>query len=196
MDDDLFTYEVKIPKLSYSPSVEQQMDDLDNGNLDVYERKLWYDECEKMYAEARIFINKRLVRLIDVTVEQWLLLASAAICKNGGVTDLVSRANVIENKVKTLTITTFLFPSKKVLRAAISPGMNDVFPRPSYSNLEDAFSSNFPNYVPPASPDYVPASPGKTYSSASNLFGIAPLASPTLSLFPDDPYMKALQAFL
>ncbi|GJR10320.1 reverse transcriptase domain-containing protein [Tanacetum coccineum] len=49
------------------------------------------------------------------------------------------------------------------------------------ANLEDVFSSNFPNYVPPASPDYVPASPGKTYSSASNLFGIAPLASPTLS---------------
>ncbi|GJT10265.1 hypothetical protein Tco_0857307 [Tanacetum coccineum] len=39
--------------------------------------------------------------------------------------DLVSRAYVIENKVKTLTITTFLFPSKKVLRAAISPGMVD-----------------------------------------------------------------------
>ncbi|GJZ56633.1 hypothetical protein Tco_0611826, partial [Tanacetum coccineum] len=54
MDDDLFTYEVKIPKLSYSPSVEQQMDDLDNGSLDVYERKLCYDECEKMYAEAVI----------------------------------------------------------------------------------------------------------------------------------------------
>ncbi|GJW38461.1 hypothetical protein Tco_0064306, partial [Tanacetum coccineum] len=35
----------------------------------------------------------------------------------------------------------------------------------------------------------------KTYSSASNLFGIAPLTSPTLSLFPDDPYMKVLQAF-
>ncbi|GJS78235.1 hypothetical protein Tco_0728116 [Tanacetum coccineum] len=33
------------------------------------------------------------------------------------------------------------------------------------ANLEDAFSSNFPNYVPPASPDYVPASPGKTYST-------------------------------
>ncbi|GJQ92412.1 hypothetical protein Tco_0003551 [Tanacetum coccineum] len=63
------------------------------------------------------------------------------------------------------------------------------------ANLEDAFSSNFPNYVPPASPDYVLASPGKIYSSASHLFGIAPLASPTLSLFPDDPYMKALQAF-
>ncbi|GJU59450.1 hypothetical protein Tco_1237216 [Tanacetum coccineum] len=32
------------------------------------------------------------------------------------------------------------------------------------SNLEDAFSSNFPNYIPPASSNYVPASPGKTYS--------------------------------
>ncbi|GJS04922.1 putative reverse transcriptase domain-containing protein [Tanacetum coccineum] len=63
------------------------------------------------------------------------------------------------------------------------------------SNLEDVFSSNFPNYVPPASPDYIPTSPGKTYSSASNTFGIVPLAAPTLSLFPDDPYMKALQAF-
>ncbi|GJV24982.1 putative reverse transcriptase domain-containing protein [Tanacetum coccineum] len=69
-------------------------------------------------------------------------------------------------------------------------------PLPSYVPiLADAFSSNFPNYVPPASPDYVPASPGKTYSSASNLFGIVPLTSPTLLLFPDDPYMKVLQAF-
>ncbi|GJZ51152.1 hypothetical protein Tco_0605667 [Tanacetum coccineum] len=33
------------------------------------------------------------------------------------------------------------------------------------ANLEDVFSSNFPNYVPPVSPDYVPASPGKTYST-------------------------------
>ncbi|GJV74300.1 hypothetical protein Tco_1494295 [Tanacetum coccineum] len=32
------------------------------------------------------------------------------------------------------------------------------------SNLEDIFSSNFPNYVPPASLDYVPTSLGKTYS--------------------------------
>ncbi|GJT31965.1 hypothetical protein Tco_0922384 [Tanacetum coccineum] len=66
------------------------------------------------------------------------------------------------------------------------------------SNLEDVFSSNFPNYVPPISPDYVPTSPGKTYSSASNSFGIVLLTSPTLSLFPMVfyfPYMKALQAF-
>ncbi|GJS97771.1 hypothetical protein Tco_0804739 [Tanacetum coccineum] len=108
---------------------------------------------------------------------------------------LVSRANVIENKVKTLTITTFLFPSKKVLRAAISPGMNDVFPRPSYYKFRGCLFFQFPKLYPPISLDYVPTSPGKTYSSASNLFGIAPLASPTLSLFPDDPYMKALQAF-
>ncbi|GJV64480.1 hypothetical protein Tco_1475308 [Tanacetum coccineum] len=72
MEDDLFTYEVKVPELSYSPSVEQQMDDLDDVNLDVYERRKCYDECEKMYHESVIFINKRLVRLIDVTVEQWL----------------------------------------------------------------------------------------------------------------------------
>ncbi|GKB82283.1 reverse transcriptase domain-containing protein [Tanacetum coccineum] len=47
----------------------------------------------------------------------------------------------------------------------------------------------------PASPDYIPTSPGKTYSSSSNSFGIVPIASPTLSLFHDDPYMKVLQAF-
>ncbi|GJY68470.1 hypothetical protein Tco_0471452 [Tanacetum coccineum] len=69
-------------------------------------------------------------------------------------------------------------------------------PSPNHptSNMEDAFSLNFPNYLP-ASPDYIPASQGKTYSSSSNLFGIVPLASPTLSLFHDDPYMKVLQAF-
>ncbi|GKF46542.1 hypothetical protein Tco_0136344, partial [Tanacetum coccineum] len=63
------------------------------------------------------------------------------------------------------------------------------------ANLEDVFSSNFSNYVPPASPDYISASLGKTYSNASNTFRIVPLTSPTLPLFPDDPYMKALQAF-
>ncbi|GJX19173.1 hypothetical protein Tco_0221850 [Tanacetum coccineum] len=63
------------------------------------------------------------------------------------------------------------------------------------SNIEDAFSSNFPDYIP-ASPDYSPASPGKTYSSSSNnSFGLVPIASPTLSLFHDDPYMKVMQAY-
>ncbi|GJX73408.1 hypothetical protein Tco_0312003 [Tanacetum coccineum] len=63
------------------------------------------------------------------------------------------------------------------------------------SGIEDTFSSNFPDYIP-ASPDYVPASPGKTYSSSSNnSFGLVPIASPTLSLFHDDPYMKVMQAY-
>nr|GEX49406.1 hypothetical protein [Tanacetum cinerariifolium] len=57
------------------------------------------------------------------------------------------------------------------------------------SNIEDAFSLNFPDYLL-ASPDHVPASPGKTYSSSSNSFGIVPIASPTLLFFHDDPYMK------
>ncbi|GKC74892.1 hypothetical protein Tco_1120775 [Tanacetum coccineum] len=54
------------------------------------------------------------------------------------------------------------------------------------ANLEDAFSSNFPNYVPPASPDYIPTSPGKTYSSASNNIGIEGLLSP-MQLSPSTP---------
>nr|GEU96942.1 putative reverse transcriptase domain-containing protein [Tanacetum cinerariifolium] len=57
------------------------------------------------------------------------------------------------------------------------------------SNIEDAFSSNFLDYLL-ASPDYVSASPGKTYSNSSNSFGVVPIASSTLSLFHDDPYMK------
>ncbi|GKC30977.1 hypothetical protein Tco_1038271 [Tanacetum coccineum] len=43
------------------------------------------------------------------------------------------------------------------------------------SDIEDAFSSNFPDYIP-ALPDYVPD-------------------SPTLSLFHDDPYMKVMHAY-
>ncbi|GJW68602.1 retrovirus-related pol polyprotein from transposon TNT 1-94 [Tanacetum coccineum] len=62
------------------------------------------------------------------------------------------------------------------------------------SDIEDAFSSNFLDFIS-ASPDYVPASLGKTYSSSSNLFGVVPMALPTLSLFHDDPYMKVMQAF-
>ncbi|GJY23809.1 hypothetical protein Tco_0397467 [Tanacetum coccineum] len=56
------------------------------------------------------------------------------------------------------------------------------------SNIEDAFSSNFS--------DYVPASHGKTYSSSlNNSFGLVLIASPTLSLFHDDPYMKVMHAY-
>ncbi|GKC45482.1 reverse transcriptase domain-containing protein [Tanacetum coccineum] len=63
------------------------------------------------------------------------------------------------------------------------------------SNIEDAFSSNFPDYIS-AFPDYSLASPGNTYSSSlNNSFGLVPIASPTLLLFHDDPYMKVMQAY-
>ncbi|GJX02728.1 reverse transcriptase domain-containing protein [Tanacetum coccineum] len=56
------------------------------------------------------------------------------------------------------------------------------------SDIEDAFSSNCL--------DYVPTSPGKTYSSSSNnSFGLVPIVSPTLLLFHDDPYMKVIHAY-
>ncbi|GJX45522.1 putative reverse transcriptase domain-containing protein [Tanacetum coccineum] len=68
-------------------------------------------------------------------------------------------------------------------------------PNHPISEIEDDFSSNFLDYIP-ASPDYIPTSPGKTYSSASNnSFGIVLIASPTLSLFHDDPYMKVMHAY-
>nr|GEU40465.1 reverse transcriptase domain-containing protein [Tanacetum cinerariifolium] len=62
------------------------------------------------------------------------------------------------------------------------------------SNIEDAFSTNFLDFIP-ASSDYVPTSPRKTYSSSSNSFGVVLIASPSLSLFNNNPYMKVLQAF-
>ncbi|GKC41734.1 hypothetical protein Tco_1059456 [Tanacetum coccineum] len=69
------------------------------------------------------------------------------------------------------------------------------FPNHPTSDIEDAFSSNFSDYIP-ASPDYVPTSPGNTYSSSSNnSFGLVPIASPTLSLFHDDPYTKVMHAY-
>nr|GEW01520.1 hypothetical protein [Tanacetum cinerariifolium] len=63
------------------------------------------------------------------------------------------------------------------------------------SNIEDAFSSNFPNYIS-ASSNYVLASPGKNYSeSSNNSFGLVPIASLTLLLFHDDPYMKVMHSY-
>nr|GEU40733.1 putative reverse transcriptase domain-containing protein [Tanacetum cinerariifolium] len=68
-------------------------------------------------------------------------------------------------------------------------------PNHSTSDIEDAFSSNFPDYIL-ASSEYVPASLRKTYSSSSNnSFGLVPIASPTLLLFHDDPYMKLMHAY-
>ncbi|GKB62159.1 hypothetical protein Tco_0918345 [Tanacetum coccineum] len=89
-----------------------------------------------------------------------------------------------------------LFAVVKVLRAAISPKNDDFSQNHNLLPIRRMpFPSNFPNYLPSASPDYIPTSQGKTYSSSSNSFGIVPLASPTLLLFYDDLYMKVLQAF-
>nr|GEY72852.1 putative reverse transcriptase domain-containing protein [Tanacetum cinerariifolium] len=62
-------------------------------------------------------------------------------------------------------------------------------------DIEDAFSSNIPDYIS-ASLDYSPTSPGNTFSkSSNNLFGLVPIALPTLSLFHDDPYMKVTHTY-
>nr|GEU68603.1 reverse transcriptase domain-containing protein [Tanacetum cinerariifolium] len=62
-------------------------------------------------------------------------------------------------------------------------------------DIEDAFSSNSPNYTP-ASPNYSPASLRNTPSeSSNNSYGLVPIASPTLLLFHDDPYMKVMHAY-
>nr|GEU41079.1 putative reverse transcriptase domain-containing protein [Tanacetum cinerariifolium] len=61
--------------------------------------------------------------------------------------------------------------------------------------LRMLFSSNFPDYIL-ASPNYVPASSGNTFSEFSNdLSGLVPIASPTLLVFHDDPYMKVMHAY-
>ncbi|GKF38421.1 hypothetical protein Tco_0118482 [Tanacetum coccineum] len=63
------------------------------------------------------------------------------------------------------------------------------------SGIEDAFSSNFPDFIP-SSPDYVTASSRKTYSSSSNnSFSVVLIASPTLLVFHDDLFMKVIHAY-
>nr|GEV80179.1 putative reverse transcriptase domain-containing protein [Tanacetum cinerariifolium] len=62
-------------------------------------------------------------------------------------------------------------------------------------DIKDAFSSNFPDYIL-TSPNYALASPGKTFSKSSNdSFGFVLIASPSLSLFHDDPYMKVMHGY-
>ncbi|GJT01654.1 hypothetical protein Tco_0822823 [Tanacetum coccineum] len=70
MKNDLFTYEVEVLEPSYIPCVEQPYNDSKNGNLDIYESRQCYDEYQRMFAEAVILIDDRLVKLIDITLEQ------------------------------------------------------------------------------------------------------------------------------
>ncbi|GKB22010.1 hypothetical protein Tco_0855933 [Tanacetum coccineum] len=63
------------------------------------------------------------------------------------------------------------------------------------SDIEDAFSSNFPDFIP-TSPDYVPTSSGNTsFEFSNNSYGLIPIASPTLSLFHDDLFIMVMQAY-
>ncbi|GKD66205.1 hypothetical protein Tco_1308313 [Tanacetum coccineum] len=72
MEDDLFAYELGVLEDYYFPCVEQPYDDLDNGVLDIYEPRQCYDEHERIYVEAIILIDNRLVKVIDITLDQWL----------------------------------------------------------------------------------------------------------------------------
>ncbi|GJS71238.1 hypothetical protein Tco_0704079 [Tanacetum coccineum] len=71
MEDDLFAYEVGIAE-DFFPCAKQPCDDLENGDLDVYEPRQCYDEYKRMYVETVILIDNRLVKLVDITLEQWL----------------------------------------------------------------------------------------------------------------------------
>nr|GEW84579.1 hypothetical protein [Tanacetum cinerariifolium] len=57
------------------------------------------------------------------------------------------------------------------------------------SNIEDAFSSNFPDYIP-ASSDYVLALMGKTYSSSSNKSFESPIPPP--AIMPPSPMLSPI----
>ncbi|GJX85763.1 hypothetical protein Tco_0336537 [Tanacetum coccineum] len=56
----------------YFSCVEQPYDNFKNGDLDIYEPRQCYDEYERMFVEAVILTDDRLVKLIDITLKQWL----------------------------------------------------------------------------------------------------------------------------
>ncbi|GJU97661.1 hypothetical protein Tco_1326932 [Tanacetum coccineum] len=60
-------------------------------------------------------------------------------------------------------------------------------------DIEDAFSSNFPDYTP-TSPDYFLVSPGNISPDPSDNLSKYLLASLAISPFHDDPYMQAYNA--
>ncbi|GJY23296.1 reverse transcriptase domain-containing protein [Tanacetum coccineum] len=76
---------------------------------------------------------------------------------------------------------------------------SDPFPsyklKPGNNGTEDVFSSNFPNYVPLASPYSIRPSYRENLLQCFQYIWNCPDNFTDLSLFPDDPYMKALQAF-
>ncbi|GKC74832.1 putative reverse transcriptase domain-containing protein [Tanacetum coccineum] len=119
-------------------------------------------------------------------------LASAAVFIKMGVLQIGISAKVIENKVKTLTITTFFLLAKKVLRATAFPeyyvSSNHPIIVPSDSDIEDAFSST-------SVPDYFTATPGNTSTDSSNNLTKYLLATLVFLPLHDDPYMEIMQAY-
>ncbi|GJZ40902.1 hypothetical protein Tco_0587788 [Tanacetum coccineum] len=61
------------------------------------------------------------------------------------------------------------------------------------SDIEDAFSSNFPDYTP-TSPDYFPVSPGNISPDPSDNLSKYLLASLAILPSHDDPFMQAYNA--
>ncbi|GJR88301.1 hypothetical protein Tco_0212312 [Tanacetum coccineum] len=68
INDDLFTCEIEVPKPT--PCVKQRTGDPTHNDPEEFKWKINYDEYEKIYAEEVIFINKRLIRLVDVTIKR------------------------------------------------------------------------------------------------------------------------------
>ncbi|GJZ45098.1 hypothetical protein Tco_0592694 [Tanacetum coccineum] len=99
---------------------------------------------------------------------------------------------VIENKVKTLTITTFLLLAKKFSVPLHFPNIwsssNRPIIVPPNFDIEDAFSST-------NVPDYFPATPGNTSPDSSNDLTKYLLATLVFSPLHDDPYMEIMQAY-
>ncbi|GJW54930.1 reverse transcriptase domain-containing protein [Tanacetum coccineum] len=60
------------------------------------------------------------------------------------------------------------------------------------SDIEDAFSSNFPDYIP-ASPNYFPTLPGNTFESSNNSTRLIPIASP--AILPPPPMLSPMFDF-
>ncbi|GJW15324.1 hypothetical protein Tco_0019457 [Tanacetum coccineum] len=142
---------------------------------------------ELEYIENIVSTNKSYDELNDFPV--LLRLSSAAIFVKIRVLQIRIRAIVIENKVKTLTITTFLFPSKK------SPP--HVFPTyPTTSDVDEECTFPFTNILGYTStlPNYFPAIPGNISSDFSENYKNDEILL-VFSHFYNNPYLKDVQAF-
>nr|GEU88743.1 putative ribonuclease H-like domain-containing protein [Tanacetum cinerariifolium] len=70
IDEDLFTYEVVIPEFASIPCDPKEEDDLDKCDLNIYEPRTCYDENDRIYAEAVIFVNNKVKNGV---VSNWLV---------------------------------------------------------------------------------------------------------------------------